>query len=199
MKPLIAVIHNNALCRIAAKMLISGFTPFEKMHGRIDVRSYGSLEEFLKSGDSAHVVHFFVSDRIVRSGREYFDSHRKQCVVLAEDEAFDLEGYHRICTGCPDKELLDAFLMMHHDGHRRHGLMQKGTESGGQSLTEREKQILALVIKGHLNKEIAGILDISVPTVAFHRRNIAAKLGTKSIGIFTIHAILDGIVSVNDL
>lgn len=44
-------------------------------------------------------------------------------------------------------------------------------------LTKREKQVLALIAEGHLNKEIAYRLDISIRTVESHRSAIRDKTG----------------------
>lgn len=44
-------------------------------------------------------------------------------------------------------------------------------------LTKREKQVLALIAKGYLNKEIAYRLDISIRTVESHRSAIRDKTG----------------------
>ena len=43
-------------------------------------------------------------------------------------------------------------------------------------LSTRERQVLALMVKGNSNKEIARQLTISEPTVKFHVRSILAKL-----------------------
>lgn len=48
------------------------------------------------------------------------------------------------------------------------------------TLSDREKQILALVAKGYANKEIADQLIISVKTVETHKSNVMDKLGLKS-------------------
>ncbi|HEY8530027.1 MAG TPA: response regulator transcription factor [Paenibacillaceae bacterium] len=55
-------------------------------------------------------------------------------------------------------------------------------ESGGtyESLSEREKEILALIAKGYSNKEIAEKLVISVKTVETHKSNLMEKLGLKT-------------------
>ena len=67
------------------------------------------------------------------------------------------------------------------------------------SLSQREKDVLALLVKGYINKEIADRLNISTPTVIFHRRNISEKIGSKSIGRLTIYAVMNGIVDVREL
>ena len=48
------------------------------------------------------------------------------------------------------------------------------------SLTPRERQILALMIRGADNRAIAGELYISYATVRTHVRSILAKLGARS-------------------
>jgi FixJ family two-component response regulator len=49
------------------------------------------------------------------------------------------------------------------------------------SLTPRELEILKLVIKGKLNKQIASELNIAEHTVKLHRGRITGKLGVKSV------------------
>jgi DNA-binding CsgD family transcriptional regulator len=48
---------------------------------------------------------------------------------------------------------------------------------GDKLLSEREREIVALVLQGHSTESIAGRLDISPGTVKIHRRNIYRKLG----------------------
>jgi DNA-binding CsgD family transcriptional regulator len=52
---------------------------------------------------------------------------------------------------------------------------------------------------GRINKEIADELNISLSTVIFHRNNICEKLGTRSIGRLTIHAVLNNIVLMSEI
>jgi DNA-binding NarL/FixJ family response regulator len=49
--------------------------------------------------------------------------------------------------------------------------------AGLAALTERELDVLKLVVQGKSNKEIAQQLVISPKTVSVHRSNILAKLG----------------------
>jgi DNA-binding CsgD family transcriptional regulator len=48
------------------------------------------------------------------------------------------------------------------------------------SLTEREKEMLRLLLKGKSNKEISAITFVSTETVKSHLQNIYKKLDVKS-------------------
>ncbi len=48
------------------------------------------------------------------------------------------------------------------------------------SLTKREQEVLALMVQGLNNAEIAEVLTITEPTVKFHVGNIYRKLGVRS-------------------
>ena len=50
-------------------------------------------------------------------------------------------------------------------------------------LTARERQVLALVASGLMNKQIANELSISEVTVKMHRGNVTRKLGAKSVAM----------------
>jgi NarL family two-component system response regulator LiaR len=52
--------------------------------------------------------------------------------------------------------------------------------SPGYDLTGRERDVLALMVKGRSNTEIARELVISLTTVKFHVSNILSKLGAES-------------------
>jgi FixJ family two-component response regulator len=49
------------------------------------------------------------------------------------------------------------------------------------SLTARERQVMALVVTGRLNKQIAADLDVSEVTVKAHRGQVMRKMGVKSV------------------
>jgi DNA-binding NarL/FixJ family response regulator len=51
---------------------------------------------------------------------------------------------------------------------------------GGEYLTPRQEDILGLLARGFVAKEIAQQLDISVETVRYHLKNIYAKLHVRS-------------------
>jgi FixJ family two-component response regulator len=59
------------------------------------------------------------------------------------------------------------------------------------SLTPRERDVLALVVLGHLNKQVGGALGISEITVKAHRGSIMRKMRACSLpGLVTMAALL---------
>lgn len=61
-------------------------------------------------------------------------------------------------------------------------------------LTDRQREILQLIIEGRGNKEIADVIHVSVKTVEFHRARIMAKLGVKSVAELTKVALQQGLI-----
>lgn len=49
-------------------------------------------------------------------------------------------------------------------------------------LTTKEREIVELILEGKESKEISKVLNISINTVATHRKNILRKLGAKNVG-----------------
>ncbi|GAA0877412.1 hypothetical protein GCM10009119_03800 [Algoriphagus jejuensis] len=49
-------------------------------------------------------------------------------------------------------------------------------------MTAKERQIVGFILEGKESKEISKVLNISVNTVATHRKNIFRKLGAKNVG-----------------
>lgn len=72
-------------------------------------------------------------------------------------------------------------------------------ENKEEMLSQREKEIVALVVKGLTNKEIADHLYLSIHTVITHRRNIARKLEIHSATGLTIYAIVNKIVDLSEI
>lgn len=70
-------------------------------------------------------------------------------------------------------------------------------EGGAQEeLSEREKEVVTLVVQGLINKEIADKLHLSLHTVIAHRKNIARKLNIHSTAGLTIYAIVNKLIEV---
>jgi DNA-binding NarL/FixJ family response regulator len=70
----------------------------------------------------------------------------------------------------------------------------KGERDSG--LTQRELEVLQLLVEGQSNKEIAVRFDLSVNTVAVHRANIMNTLGIHKTAELVVYAIRHGLVSL---
>ena len=66
-------------------------------------------------------------------------------------------------------------------------------------LSNRELEVLSLIVQGYINKEIADKLNIGLATVITHRRNIMDKLGVKSVSALTIYAVMHGYVDISKI
>lgn len=62
------------------------------------------------------------------------------------------------------------------------------------ALTSRQIEILQMIAEGHSNKEIAGLLCISIKTVEKHRQALMDKLDIHEIATLTRYAVFNGFV-----
>jgi len=82
-----------------------------------------------------------------------------------------------------DQELLDAI----HAGIERDRIQRQaaaaiaGLQQRFATLTEREREIMALVLAGHANKRIAAKLGVAEGTVKVHRGQIMRKMHAHSV------------------
>jgi DNA-binding NarL/FixJ family response regulator len=65
-----------------------------------------------------------------------------------------------------------------------------------QQLTQRQREILQLLVEGNSAKEIANLLNISPRTVEFHKYNMMSKLNLKSLSALIQYGIKHGFASV---
>ena len=69
----------------------------------------------------------------------------------------------------------------------------------GSILSGRESEVLRHVALGLTNREISDTLSISAHTVITHRKNITAKLGIKTIAGLAVYAVINGIISTEEM
>jgi DNA-binding NarL/FixJ family response regulator len=95
--------------------------------------------------------------------------------------ALDLELVDAIRRLAAGEQLIDPTLAP-----------EKGKRRG---LTTRELEVLQHIVAGRSNKEIAGVLDLSVHTVAVHRAHIMDQLGLHNAAELVAYAIRNGLVT----
>ena len=199
-KPKIVVIHPNSLCCMAMRTIITDIAPFIGAFRSVETATYNSMEEF-RADNQCHAIHYFVAAEVLAENLPFFAPQYRRCIVLTEGgtPADVPSEFRTVDITRPERELLKAFLSLQGAAHAAHGIMPHPAPDYAELLSQREKDVLGLTVKGYINKEIADTLNISTATVIFHRRNIAEKLGTRSVGRMTIYAVMNGIVDMHEL
>jgi FixJ family two-component response regulator len=82
-----------------------------------------------------------------------------------------------------DQELLDAIhaAIERDRGRRREAVLVAELQERYATLTERERQIMTLVVVGRANKQIAAELNLSEMTVKVHRGQVIRKMHAGSL------------------
>ena len=73
----------------------------------------------------------------------------------------------------------------------------RAAEARKEILSNRERQVLALIAEGFINKEIAERLRVGVRTIETHRERIMRKLNIHSVAGLTRFAITQGLVTLS--
>lgn len=195
----IAVIHPNSLCCLAMRTILSDIAPFMGATHGVEIATYNSAKDMQEDNPHATFL-YFVAYEVFEQNLEFFEPLARRCIVLTEGKQNNIPAIFRtVDMQCPERELIKAFLMIHNAAHHAHGITLHSKSEEVDLLSQREKDVLSLIVKGYINKEIADMLNISTPTVIFHRRNISEKIGSKSVGRLTIYAVMNGIVDVREL
>ncbi len=192
MNPSIAIVDRNTLSRTALERIIT------EVFGNIEVYSYGSMESFIRDSNR-HFIHFFVSSDILFRHIDEFETLQNQTTVMCEgpNRRFESAGYDVLDISLPTKELIGKLTLTNLAS--RYSDQTSKPKNISEKLSSREKEVLRLMVKGFINKEIAQELQISLPTAIFHRNNICEKLQTRSLAKLTIYAVMSGLVDINEI
>ncbi len=96
-----------------------------------------------------------------------------------------LEGKHYFSNDATQSVMMDLVK----------GTAEKDETDPG-NITDREKEVLELIVQQHTNQEIAEELYISTRTVDAHRRNLLQKTGAKNTAGLVTYAIKHDLVDI---
>lgn len=184
MAPEIAIVNSNTLSCLGLQNLL------EKIIPMATIRTFHSFAELMDDTPDMY-AHYFISSQIYFEHTAFFLERKPKTIVLVSgNNQPQLSGVPTLNIYQDEKSLIKNILQLHQYGHQ-HG------HPGDHELSAREIEVLVLITKGLINKEIADKLNISQTTVISHRKNITEKLGIKSVSGLTIYAVMHGYVEAD--
>jgi len=113
---------------------------------------------------------------------------------LLKDNAFDelIQAIHSVVAG-------QSYLSPDIASVVVQDFVRNGSDEGqsvADSLTPREREVLQLIAEGHVTKQIATVLSLSVKTVESHRQQLMKKLDVRSVAGLTKFALRQGITAL---
>jgi len=180
----IAIITPDTLSAVGLREMLSNIC------GDCIVRTFPDFGTFVDDTPDMYTWYFVPSQTYVLYNA-FFQPRRTKTVILMHGVGGTAmpPGHHILNIFLPEirlKSELEKFL----SGSAR----PVRPASGDKDLSDREIEVLVLVSKGFINKEIAEKLNISLTTVISHRKNITDKLGIKSVSGLTMYAVMNGYV-----
>ena len=194
-RPKVAIIDPNTLAAVGLKQLLQNVMPI------MTIDTFGTFAE-LEANHPDNYYHYFVAMNIVLENRAFFSAHRQKTIVLTLgiETVSQLSEFHSLCINLPEKELVHTLLMLQQHAHPKGKNLPPIPDVLQQKvLSDREIEVMSLIVQGYINKEIADKLNISLSTVITHRKNIMDKLGMKSVSALTIYAVMHGYVDINKI
>lgn len=194
MIPEIAIVEQNTLTALGLQTIIEELLP------KAIIRVFPSFERLVDDTPDMY-AHYFVSAQIYFAHTAFFLERKTKTIVLSGGEQPTLNGIHTLNIHLPQDKLVKDIMALRssgHDGAQRpaSSYPQHDTE---HDLSLREIEVLILITKGFINKEIADKLSISLTTVISHRKNITEKLGIKSASGLAVYAVMHGYIEADSI
>jgi FixJ family two-component response regulator len=187
-QPTVVVIDDELEVRIALDRLLRSVN--------LRVELFASVQEFLDSADPTGPGCLVLDVRLPgRSGLEFHDDLIKANVHLPvifmsgyadvpmSVRAMKAGAIEFLTKPVRHQDLLDAIqLAIERDRARRDDERAVAKiRTGFDTLTQREREVLTLVVAGRLNKHIALEIGISTATVKLHRGHVMRKMQAQSL------------------
>ncbi len=185
----IAIILSDTLQSIGLQSLLTDYFP------PVEVRWFSSFETFNMAGGSDTFDFYFTTPEVMVINSDFFLPRRIKTVVLV---------YGENCEACSSTNHLSIRASEEVVIEQLQQILATDSSAGlsgdtNKDLSMRETDVLQLIVKGITNKEIADKLNISLNTVLTHRKNITSKLGIKTVSGLTFYAIMNGIISGDEI
>ena len=138
------------------------------------------VQRVIQAGASGYALKGVASDELVRAIREV---HRGSSFLQPAIAAKLIEDYVR--------------RVRDDDGPPATNLSGEQPEGESGALTQREREVLALIAAGGTNQAVADTLGLSRKTVESHRANIMHKLGAHDVTELVRYAVRTGLIQID--
>ncbi len=187
----IAIIDPNTLAALGLRTIL------EEMLPETVVRAFSSYAALMDDTPDMY-AHYFVSSHIYFEHTAFFLERRPKTIVLTTGEVS--LPVPTLDISLPQDVLVARIVNLRQHGHEHHTHPASDASAPiTNALSPREAEVLTLVARGLMNKEIADRLHIGLTTVISHRRNISAKLGIRSASGLAIYAVMHGLVEADSI
>lgn len=187
----ISIILDNTLVKEGLCAILNNY--FAPIH----IKQYAHLNDVL-AAENESTDYYITNSEAFTINIDFFLPRRHKTLLLIQHTATPLpqNSAHAIqsiaCNSSIEEIIEQLQTLFNRDTHTTQTEPNKG-------ISMREIEVLQLVVKGFINKEIAEKLSISLNTVLSHRKNITGKLGIKTVSGLTYYAIMNGILTSDDI
>lgn len=194
MQSAIAIVEPQFICAVGLQHLLHLMLP------SASVLVYNNISDCItdierSDGERPYFVYFFVDEDLLAPYKHYFAALPQMTVALSILPVPKIRTYDfPVLNLMADEQSIWQQLL----NLSEHTPTAKNIVSPSP-LTDREIEVLQLVAKGLMNKEIASRLCISQNTVVTHRTHITDKLGIRSVPALTVYAVVNGWVDYNEI
>ena len=185
----IAIILPDTLQSIGLQSMLTDYFP------PVEISHYPTFEALSASGNYTFDYYFTNAASFVLYA-DFFLPRRSKTMVLIDgvESEWGVSATTNHITIKASQEIIIEQLEQLFTGDNN-----SISSESNKELSTRETDVLQLIVKGSTNKEIADKLNISLNTVLSHRKNITTKLGIKTVSGLTFYAIMNGIISGDDI
>lgn len=186
----VAIISLNCLISLGLKLVLNNYFSPES------VFIYFDFETYIAKSGSVHPDFIFIPSNLYVLFNEHFKAIKSRLIILLESPNYSLPLNASIAT--VDVTLSNVEMVERLEKIFYYRIKCVSTLKQGD-LSTREIDVLKYIALGFMNKQIADQLSISLHTVVSHRKNIIRKLAINTISGLTVYALLQGIISSDDL